>query len=70
VKFLYEDLPTINIAHSYEIFIWGSLSYQYCSLIWDFYMGISQLSKSWMSIKSMNIQSSVSIKSMSIQLCI
>jgi hypothetical protein len=26
--FLYEDPPTINIAHPYEIFIWGSLSYQ------------------------------------------
>jgi hypothetical protein len=28
VRFLYEDPPAINIAHPYEIFIWGSLSYQ------------------------------------------
>jgi hypothetical protein len=28
MKFLYEDPPAINIAHPYEIFIWGSLSYQ------------------------------------------
>ncbi len=49
--FLYEDPPATSIAHPYEIFIWGSPSYQYCSPIWDFYMGISQLSISSMSIK-------------------
>jgi hypothetical protein len=46
MRFLYEDLPAINIAHSYEIFIWESLSYQY---------------HRWAS-NSMNIQSSMSIK--------
>ncbi len=28
IEFLYGDLSAINIAHSYEIFIWGFLSYQ------------------------------------------
>jgi hypothetical protein len=47
MRFLYEDFSTISIAHSYEIFIWESFDYQYCSLIWDFYMKISQLSIKW-----------------------
>jgi hypothetical protein len=44
MRFLYGNLPAINIAHSYGIFIWGSPGYQYCSSIWNFYIGISQLS--------------------------
>ncbi len=47
IRFLYEDSRIINIAHSYEIFIWEFFDYQYCSLIWEFYMRISQLSIRW-----------------------
>jgi hypothetical protein len=47
MRFLYGDPSAISIAHSYEIFIWGSSGYQYCSLIWDFYMRIPQLSIRW-----------------------
>jgi hypothetical protein len=78
--FLYGVPPATNIARPYGIFIWGSPSYQsdvifvwgspgyqYCSPTWDFYMGIPQLSKPSVGIKSVGIQPSVGIKPVGIQ---
>jgi hypothetical protein len=43
MRFLYENLSAINIVYSHEILLWEFLSYQYCSIIWNFYMRISAL---------------------------